>query len=54
LSAELVTEFPDIEIELFAEGKGIFDVIADGVPVFSKYEVHRFPESGEITGHLKN
>jgi len=54
LSAELASLFPGIEIELFAEGKGIFDVVADGNTVFSKYETHRFPDAGEVTEILKN
>jgi selT/selW/selH-like putative selenoprotein len=29
-------------------GKGQFDVVADGELVFSKHELGRFPEEGEI------
>jgi selenoprotein W-related protein len=29
-------------------GKGQFDVVADGELVFSKHELGRFPEDGEI------
>jgi selT/selW/selH-like putative selenoprotein len=48
--------------ELTAEGfdaaaspgtRGQFDVVADGRLVFSKYEVHRFPENGEILTALR-
>ena len=28
---------------------GIFDVVVDGKRVFSKHELERFPEPGEIT-----
>jgi len=34
---------------LFAEGKGIFDVVVDDDLVFSKYKTHRFPERGEVS-----
>ena len=54
LSAELASFLPGIEIELFAEGKGIFDVVADGVMVFSKYKSHRFPDTDEVSELLKN
>jgi selT/selW/selH-like putative selenoprotein len=36
------------EIELIAGSNGIFDVIADGKMIFSKFEQGRFPQSGEI------
>ncbi len=48
LAAELRSNF-DIEASLFAEGKGIFDVVVDGVLLYSKYETHRFPETDEVT-----
>jgi len=38
-----------VETELFAEGKGIFDVVADGHLIYSKYETGRFPEPNEVT-----
>ena len=31
---------------------GVFDVVADGVLVFSKKATHRFPERGEIVAAL--
>ena len=33
--------------------RGIFDVIADGELVFSKYEAGRFPHSGEVASKLR-
>jgi hypothetical protein len=33
-------------------GTGQFDVVADGELVFSKHEIGRFPEDGEILGLL--
>ena len=38
-----------LETVLFAEGKGIFDVVFEGKLVFSKYETGRFPDKGEVT-----
>lgn len=34
-------------------GKGQFDVLADGTPVFSKQREGRFPEDGEVLGALR-
>jgi hypothetical protein len=37
-----------------AEGRsGQFDVLNDGTLVFSKDDVHRFPEPGEVLGLLQ-
>jgi selenoprotein W-related protein len=46
-------EFPAAEIELIRGGGGIFDVVVDGKRVFSKHELGRFPDAGEVTGLLK-
>jgi hypothetical protein len=32
---------------------GQFDVVQDGETVFSKHEVRRFPEPGEVLGLLR-
>lgn len=42
-----------VESTLTAGHNGIFEVIADGKTVFSKYETGRFPDPGEISGKLK-
>ena len=42
-----------VEAELFAEGKGIFDVIVDGDLVYSKYKTGRFPDRDEVTDIIK-
>ena len=54
LAAELKENF-NIEAELFAEGKGIFDIVLDNDVIYSKYDTGRFPEPGEVTRliHLK-
>ena len=41
------------DAEPIAGGKGQFDVTADGELVFSKHELERFPEEGEILRLLR-
>jgi len=53
LADELKRNFA-VESELFAEGKGIFDVVIDGNLAYSKYETGRFPEPGEVTKIINN
>jgi len=52
LAEELLKEF-DIEAKLVAGSKGIFDVVVDGKTVFSKSEVHRFPNPSEVIKKIK-
>ena len=42
-----------VEAELIRGGGGVFDVVADGDLVFSKYEVGRFPKSEEVLVKLR-
>ncbi len=42
-----------VEAKLVPGGNGIFDVIVDDEPVFSKFEAGRFPEPGEVVSKLK-
>jgi selT/selW/selH-like putative selenoprotein len=37
-----------VEAKLVAGSNGIFDVIADGNLVYSKFQTGRFPEPGEV------
>jgi hypothetical protein len=37
-----------LDAELKPGGKGIFDVHLDNRLIFSKYDVHRFPNAGEV------
>jgi selT/selW/selH-like putative selenoprotein len=41
-----------VESELVPGTNGVFDVIVDGKQVFSKAEIGRFPDSGEIVKKL--
>ncbi|NIA04779.1 MAG: SelT/SelW/SelH family protein [Proteobacteria bacterium] len=36
------------EVELIAGSGGVFEVVVDGTLVFSKKQLRRFPEPGEI------
>jgi len=47
LAASLKQRF-GIEAELIHGKGGVFDVRVDGKLVFSKHEVGRFPEAGEV------
>lgn len=49
--AELIAE--GFDAEAIAGGKAQFDVIGDGELVFSKQELGRFPEDGEILELLR-
>jgi len=42
-----------VRAALIPGARGIFEVIIDGKPVFSRAQTGRFPEPGEITGKLK-
>jgi selT/selW/selH-like putative selenoprotein len=51
LAAELNDEGFDASI---SEGRnGSFDVVVDGTLIFSKHDVHRFPEPGEVLALLR-
>ena len=52
LEAELAAE-QQFDVELVEGGKGVFDVVCDGVRVFSKHLEGRFPEEGEILDLLR-
>ena len=53
MSAEIAA-IPGIDLTLHAEGKGIFDIEVDGALIFSKYQVGRFPEEGEIAQLMRS
>jgi selT/selW/selH-like putative selenoprotein len=42
-----------VEAKLIPGGDGIFDVKVDGKLVFSKDQIGRFPEPGEVTQKIK-
>jgi len=40
------------EVELIPSSGGVFEITVDGKTIFSKKELARFPEEGEIAGLL--
>jgi len=47
--AELRERFgTSVVIDLVRGGRGIFDIEVDTVRIFSKHELQRFPDAGEI------
>jgi len=52
LADELKKAF-GVDATLIAGSGGVFDVVADGKLIFSKAEVGRFPNPGEVVGLLK-
>jgi len=40
------------EVDVTPGEKSQFDVVADGAPVFSKQELGRFPDDGEVASLL--
>ena len=49
--AELAAD--GFDAEAISGGKGQFDIVLDGKPVFSKQELGRFPEDGEVLALLR-
>ena len=43
----------DVDVELIAGSGGVFEVVVDGKQIFSKKQLGRFPEDGEILGLIK-
>ena len=54
LREELGKAFPDIISGHIPGARGSFEVIVDDVLVFSKLELDRFPEEGEIINLIRS
>jgi selT/selW/selH-like putative selenoprotein len=52
LAGEIRKNF-NIEVKLKSWWFGTFDIIVDGKPVFSKSQIGRFPNEGEIIAIIK-
>ena len=52
VAAELKKDL-DLDATLVAGSNGIFDVTLDGKKVFSKKEIGRFPDAGEVTETIR-
>jgi selT/selW/selH-like putative selenoprotein len=48
LAAEVQQAYPDAEIRLIESSGGVFEVGVDGKPVFSKKQLRRHAEPGEV------
>jgi hypothetical protein len=48
LAAELRDHYHGIEIDLIPSGKGRFEVLRDGTPIFEKSKLGRHVKPGEI------
>jgi selT/selW/selH-like putative selenoprotein len=51
--AELTEAFPGVEIAVLPSSGGVFDVVVDGTLVFSKKQLRRHAEPGEITAAIR-
>ena len=47
MAAEISDKF-GVTSDLIEGDKGIFDVVVDGNLIFSKFDVDRFPDDGEV------
>jgi len=52
LAAELREQL-GVEAKLVPGSHGIFDVVADGKLVYSKFETGRFPNPGEVVDNIQ-
>jgi Rdx family len=48
LAAEIRSHYPAADVKLIASGKGRFEVVRDGTPVFEKSKLDRHAKPGEI------
>ncbi len=53
MEAELIKQ-TGADIELVASGGGVFEVAVDDKTIFSKRQLNRFPEDGEILRLMQN
>ena len=53
MAAEIEQAFPGATVELIPSGKGRFEVVRDGTPVFEKSKLGRHPEPGEVVARLR-
>jgi selT/selW/selH-like putative selenoprotein len=50
---EAFRNYTDVTIEIIPGDRGSFEVIVDKIMVFSKLDLDRFPNSGEIVNLIK-
>jgi selT/selW/selH-like putative selenoprotein len=54
LAAEIRSKYPNAKIDLLEGSGGVFEVMSDGVPVFSKRALGRHANPGEVLSLLGN
>ena len=52
MAAEIGERFPGATVELIPSGKGRFEVVHDGTPVFEKSRLGRHARPGEVVALL--
>lgn len=52
MGAELTKEI-GADVELISSAGGVFEIVVDGRNIFSKKNLNRFPEDGEIISILR-
>jgi selT/selW/selH-like putative selenoprotein len=53
VAAELREAFPGVDLTLVPSSGGVFDVVVDGTPVFSKQQFRRHAEPGEVVERIR-
>jgi selenoprotein W-related protein len=54
LAAEVKEAYPDAEVNLMEASGGLFEVTVDGDLVFSKKDLGRHAEEGEVLGLMRD
>jgi len=53
LAAEIQAEHPGTEIRLVKASGGVFEVMLDGKLIFSKHQLRRHAQPGEVLGLIR-
>ena len=53
MAAEIKSEYPDAQVKLIESSGGLFEVIIDGDLIFSKKQLDRHAEPGEVLDLLR-
>ena len=53
MAAEIEQEYPDARVRLVEGSGGVFEVTVDGDLIFSKMELGRHANEGEVIGLMK-
>lgn len=54
LEEEIKNVYSDAKIELIRSSGGVFEIFVDDKLIFSKYNLSRFPDDGEILERIKS